>query len=143
MRNLAHAPVGTSRTLASAPPDSSHCRVCGLLRDAEAASLRMLVELLRHDEGRRGYAESQGLCLRHMGLLIAAAADEAMAEFLLTQAARRFEEWSEDMQGYAMKREGIRNALINRDEEDAHLRAIMHLVGERNVCAPWETDGYI
>jgi nucleotide-binding universal stress UspA family protein len=26
-------------------------------------------------------------------------------------------------------------------EEDAYLRAIIHLVGERNVQAPWNMDG--
>ena len=47
------------------------------------------------------------------------------------------------MQNFAMKREALRRTLHNRAEEDAYLRAVIHLVGEKRVCVPWDTDGYI
>ena len=53
----------------------------------------------------------------------------------------RLAECAEDMQNFSIKQEAIRRALHNRDEEDAYLRAIIHLVGERNTQAPWNMDG--
>jgi hypothetical protein len=50
---------------------------------------------------------------------------------------------AEDMQNYALKHDGLRRALQNKDEEDAYLRAIVRLVGERAVCAPWREDAEI
>jgi hypothetical protein len=47
------------------------------------------------------------------------------------------------MQNYAMKHDGLRRALQHKDEGDAYLRAIVHLTGERGVCAPWPQDAEI
>jgi hypothetical protein len=54
-----------------------------------------------------------------------------------------FDEDAEDMKSYAMKREALRRKLQNRDEEDAYRRAIIRIVGGRNVCIPWPEDGEI
>jgi GTP-binding protein EngB required for normal cell division len=122
-------------------PDARNCRVCGLLRQAERAYVQRLGEFVRTAEGRQIYARSQGICLRHLRLLVEAVASQDVVEFLLTQAARRFEEVAEDMQGFAVKWEAIRRTLHNRDEEDAYARAVVHVVGESRVCIPWRQDG--
>jgi hypothetical protein len=44
------------------------------------------------------------------------------------------------MQNYAMKRDAIRRALLNRDEEDAYYRAVVHLAGANALCVPWQDD---
>jgi hypothetical protein len=124
-------------------PDSGNCRVCALLRAAERAYTRRLAGFLQTAEGRQAYARSQGVCLRHLGLLAEAVASEDIARFLLAEAARHFEEVAEDMQNFAMKRDALRRTLHNRDEEDAYVRAVIHVVGEKRVCVPWDTDGYI
>jgi hypothetical protein len=76
-------------------------------------------------------------------MLVDAASTVESHEFLLSHAAQRFEEDAEDMRSYAMKREALRQALQNRNEEDAYRRAIIRIVGGRSVCIPWEEDGEI
>jgi predicted GTPase len=120
----------------------STCRVCQLLCQAESAYIQQLAAFVREPDGRQAYARSQGgPCLRHLGLLLAASTGEEIARFLLTEAARRFEEMAEDMQSFGMKTESLRRSLGNRDEEDAHLRAIIHLVGAKGTCFPWNPNG--
>ena len=123
--------------------DSSNCRVCQLLCHAESAYIQQLAAFVREPDGRQAYARSQGPCLRHLGLLLAASTGEEIARFLLTEAAHRFEEMAEDMQSFGMKTESLRWSLRNRDEEDAYLRAIIHLVGSKRTCLPWNTNGEI
>jgi hypothetical protein len=56
-------------------------------------------------------------------------------ELLLTTASRRFEQVTQQMRNYAAKREAVRRDLISADEEDASLRALIHLVGAADYCA--------
>jgi GTP-binding protein EngB required for normal cell division len=123
--------------------NSGTCRVCQLLCQAESAYIQQLAAFVREPDARQAYARSQGTCLRHLGLLLTASTGEEIARFLLTEAARRFEEMAEDMQSFGMKTESLRRSLRNRDEEDAYLRAIIHLVGARGTCFPWNTNGEI
>jgi GTPase Era involved in 16S rRNA processing len=44
---------------------------------------------------------------------------------------------SEDMEGFALKREATRRHLVGEDEEDAYLRAIVHFAGAKDNCTPW------
>jgi predicted GTPase len=137
----AHLPA-TSRVLPNIP-HGRDCRVCRLLREAEKTYILRLADFVQTAEGRHAYARSQGVCLRHLGLLVEAVGADGTAQFLLGEAARHFEEAAEDMQDFAMKREALRRTLHNRDEEDAYLRAVIHLIGEKRVCVPWDTDGYM
>lgn len=93
--------------------------------------------------GRSQYHRSQGVCLRHLGLLMDAVSTAGSREFLLSHAAQRFEEDAEDMRSFAMKREALRRALENSNEEDAYRRTVIRMVGGRNVCMPLEEDGEI
>jgi hypothetical protein len=93
--------------------------------------------------GRSQYRRSQGVCLRHLGMLVNASSTAGSREFLLSHAAQRFEEDAEDMRSYAMKHEALRRALENRNEEDAYRRAVLRIVGGRSVCVPWAEDGEI
>ena len=120
--------------------NSSTCRVCQLLCQAESACIQQLAAFVREPDGRQAYARAQGPCLRHLGLLLAASTGEEIGRFLLTEAARRFEEMAEDMQSFGMKTESLRRSLKNRDEEDAYLWAVIHLVGARGTWYPWNTN---
>jgi len=121
-------------------PDSRNCRVCGLLHHAEGEYIRRLATTIDEAAGRSRYRRSQGVCLRHLGMLVDATSTPGSREFLLSHAAQRFEEDAEDMRSYAMKHEAIRRALQNSNEEDAYQRAIIRIVGGRNVCTPWAED---
>jgi hypothetical protein len=43
---------------------------------------------------------------------------------------------TQEMHGYATKRDATRRDLISADEEDAYLRALIHLVGAKDCSAP-------
>jgi GTPase SAR1 family protein len=123
--------------------NSQNCRICGLLQVAEEEYIRRLAEIIGEASGRNKYRRSQGVCLRHLGMLVNATSQAGNHEFLLLHAAQRFEEDAEDMRSYAMKHEAIRRALQNRNEKDAYLRAIIRIVGGQSVCIPWAGDGEI
>jgi hypothetical protein len=44
------------------------------------------------------------------------------------------------MQNYAMKRDAIRRALMNKEEEDACYRAAIHLAGAKALCLPLQEN---
>jgi len=119
------------------------CRVCALCRQAELDAIRRLAALVRGGTGRALYNHSQGACLRHLAMLVDAVTDPEQRTYLLSHAAQRFEEDAEDMQTYAMKHDALRRDLQNRDEEDAHRRAVIRMVGGRAVCVPWAEDAEI
>lgn len=123
--------------------DSRNCRVCGLLLQVEEKYLAQLAAQLKDVSFRKEYRRSQGVCLRHLANLLDAVETPDIREFLLTHEAACFEVDAEDMRSYALKREALRRSLENRNEEDAYRRAVQRIVGERNVCAPWEEDGEI
>jgi len=116
------------------------CRVCSLLRAAEQDYAARLAASLTDPPTRQAYGDSQGTCLRHLGLLLTATSDPEVRSFLLADAARHFEQWTEDMQTYAMKRDALRGGLLNTDEENAYLLALVHLAGSRRLCLPRAED---
>lgn len=122
---------------------SQNCRVCGLLRQVEKEYISQLAEQLEDASFKNRYRRSQGVCLRHLGMLVDAIQTADTRKFLLSHAALCFEEDAEDMRSYSLKWEALRRSLENRNEKDAYLRAVIRLVGERNVCAPWAEDGEI
>lgn len=73
-------------------------------------------------------------------MLIAEMPAKEVRRFLLDHTAGRFFEISEDMRNYALKRDALRGNMLNQDEKDAYLRAIIHTVGAKGVCFPWEMD---
>jgi GTPase SAR1 family protein len=139
-RELAAAAHTASANLPTAITESARCRVCEDLRTVETRAVSELAEIVQDERGRRTYIASQGPCLRHLGFLLAAMPDPQRRRELLLHASNRMEEWSEEMQNYAMKRDALRRALLNRAEEDAYLRAIAHLVGTKSLCSPWNLD---
>jgi len=122
---------------------SEHCKACGLMRDVEKRYIKDLAAFLKTAEGQKTYADSQGLCLHHLGMLVQAIGPGDEIRFLLEHAARRFAEISEDMQNYALKRDALRGHTRNLDEEDAYIRGIVHSIGAKRVCFPWEPDAEI
>jgi hypothetical protein len=134
------APDAAVRNIKTNSPDRQRCPACREFRAMEGASIHALAQFLKDPRGLRAYLDSQGVCLPHLALLISAARSGELSRRLLQLASRRFAEMAEDMQNYAMKHDGIRRWLQNEDERDAYLRAIVHLVGARAVCAPWQED---
>jgi predicted GTPase len=118
---------------------SGNCRVCHMLNEAEAAYLARLGAFLADARGRQIYERSQGICLRHLARLLAITSGEIRG-FLLATASRRLEETAEDMQSFAIKRDALRRNLTNANEDDAYMRALIHLAGAKDYSTPWPED---
>jgi hypothetical protein len=145
MERLAREVLGLAATVGSAShgvrsliQSPKGCRVCQEIRETENRYVQRLADLLITGEGREAYAQSQGVCLKHLALLLDAVASADGRAFLLAEAARRFDEIAEDLQSYALKHEGLRRQLENQDEEDAYLRALVRVAGSRHLSFFWE-----
>lgn len=148
---LMHAADQLSKQLHSSPvlPDkiealvkhSTGCRVCRLLHDAEAMCMERLVVFLEVEDVRNAYAQSHGVCLKHLSQLISRICNEELARFLVAEMAGHLRETAEDMRRYVSKQDSLQRHLINRRERYAHLRAMIYLAGARNVCTPHGLSG--
>jgi len=143
LERLSHELAKLTKTLTNLPEsvklpikDSATCRVCSLLRDTEAAYVQQLAIFLEQAESCQRYAQFQGVCLKHLGLLIVTVSCKETAQFLLSEAARHFKEIAQDLRNYDSKREALRRDLITRDEGDAYLRALIHIAGAKEVVDP-------
>lgn len=123
--------------------NSRTCRVCQLLRTDEEKYIQQLAATFNDTNGQKQYRASQGVCLRHLGMLLNVISSAELHEFLLSHAILLFEQDAEDMRSFALKHDALRRALQNKNEEDAYRRAVIRIVGERSVCAPWAQDGFI
>ena len=113
------------------------------MKDAETTYLKSLAEFLKTPHGQNAYTYSKGLCLTHLSLLLRHRMPENVMRLLLEHAARRFAEISEDMQNYALKRDALLGGFQNLDEEDAYLRGIVHHIGSKKVCYPWNLNAAV
>jgi tRNA U34 5-carboxymethylaminomethyl modifying GTPase MnmE/TrmE len=129
--------AGSVAALVRTPKD---CQVCELLRSEEQEHISRLSHLLAEPAGREAYARGHGVCLRHLALLLAGSSGD-VARFLLGEAVRRFDQLSEDMRNYAIKREAIRSGLLTGDEDEAYLRALIRLAGHKGLCGVWANEG--
>jgi predicted GTPase len=120
------------------PPD---CVVCLELRRHEQGYLSELTRFVKTNAGREAYARSQGACLHHLALCLCEPESDDFSSFLLREAALRFDHLAEDMQSFGLKNEALRRQLQNADEDDAYVRALIHIAGAKTVCFPWSTDG--
>jgi hypothetical protein len=137
LSQMGSSPKNVSENLAQLCPDPMGCRVCSLLREAEQRQITMLSASLQEPATKQQYARSQGVCLRHLGMLVDASPDNETVRFLLHRASTVWQLISEDMEAFALKREANRRHLVSEDEEDAYLRAVIHLAGAKYNCAPW------
>jgi hypothetical protein len=111
------------------------CRVCKMLREAETAYVARLHGFLSEANGRECYRRYQGVCLRHLGQLLALSSHDLHA-FLRHETSKRFRKLAAEMYNYAANREAVRRDLISADEEDASLRALTHIAGAEDYSAP-------
>lgn len=116
--------------------DSQHCRACQELRTAEASCLGRFVELIQKPTGVDAYNRSQGVCLRHLAMLMEHDLPQDVRGFLLRHTSQVLSSTVEDMHSYTLKRDALRRGLHNQDEEDAHRRALTRLAGESYLAAP-------
>jgi len=119
----------------------SECLVCQELRRHEQVYLSELTRFLKTSAGREAYSRSQGVCLRHLTIWLCAPETDDFSNYVLREAALRFDHLAEDMQSFGLKNEALRRQLQNADEDDAYVRALIHIAGAKAVCFPWSIDG--
>jgi len=119
---------------------SQHCRACQELRTAETGYLEQLTAFIQDLEGLTAYSRSQGLCLRHLALLLEHDLPQEIKSYLLRHTSRILSATAEDMQSFSLKRDALRRGLHNQDEDDAYMRALTRLAGARYLAMPWNTD---
>lgn len=137
LSGLLDEPSEMAGRVAALVPTGGSCQVCGLLRAEEHEHVARLLQFLGQPVGRDTYVRGHGFCLRHLAALLAASPPADLATFLLGEAVRRFDQLSEDMQSYAIKRDAIRSGLLTGDEEQAYLRALVRLAGHQGLCGVW------
>lgn len=121
------------------PGEGRDCRVCELVRQSELDYIKRFAAFVSDKSGRESYARSQGVCLRHLAAVLPQVSED-VSRFLLSETARHFDETAEEMQSYAIKRDAFRRTLGNCDEEDAHLRALIHFAGAKDISTAWPED---
>ncbi len=114
-----------------------NCRVCAMLLDLETGYISQLAGFLDSEEGRSAYDSAQGVCLRHLDLLVQSVGSGETAAFLLRKAARRFREIEASMRSYGQKLESLRRQDCTPDEKDADRRALVLTAGARNLSFPF------
>jgi GTPase Era involved in 16S rRNA processing len=139
LRGMRPGTAATARGVRRMVHTSDSCRVCRLLKEVESDYVQRLNAFLTDESNRRIYQHSQGVCLRHLAQLIEVTSEE-ICQFLLAKASQHFSELAEDMQGYVIKRDAIRRNLINANEDDAYMRALIHLAGAKDYSTPWPDD---
>jgi hypothetical protein len=77
------------------------------------------------------------LCLRHLGLVLAAGPPPKRARALLRAAAAALQRHAEDMRSYALKREALRAGLLSDEESRAYLATLHLLAGAPALVRPW------
>jgi hypothetical protein len=140
LSGLLDEPSETAGPVAALIPSNGSCQVCGLLRAEEHEHIARLVQFLAEPAGRDTYARGHGVCLRHLAAMLAASLPADLAAFLLGEAVRRFDQLSEDMRNYAIKRDAIRSGLLTGDEDEAYLRALVRLAGHKGLCGIWSAE---
>jgi hypothetical protein len=111
------------------------CRVCKMLREAETAYVVHLLDFLSDAKSRDCYSRCHGVCLRHLGQLLALSPHD-LHTFLKSETSKRFRKLAAERYNYAAKREAGRRDLITADEEDASFRALIRIVGAEDYFAP-------
>ncbi len=115
--------------------DAENCRACRVLQEAEHSCMRQLAVFLEQEKGRVAYSASQGVCLRHLRLLVSFQSHREVVEFLLFEAVRHLKETAEYMQRFVLKIEALERHLISRDERYSYRHGLVYVAGGRNVYA--------
>jgi len=134
LRQTAHLPSIQQRNqIDKLLPDSENCLACRTLRESESVLLEQFIDYLSTQVGQEYYRRSLGLCLPHLRKAFTIKPTSKIKEFLLIEQAKHFEELSEDMHSYTLKRDAIRRSLTNDNEDNAWMYALIQLVGAHTV----------
>ncbi|MBN1366027.1 MAG: hypothetical protein JW976_14565 [Syntrophaceae bacterium] len=112
--------------------DSKGCRVCSLTRNMENRYIKKLAIFLIREDNKNLYLTSEGVCLRHLGMLMVISSAD-MKKFLLNHPGSRFRQWAENMNQYVFKTKSLQRHLCSQDENCAYFTALTHIAGIKHI----------
>ena len=113
-------------------PTRENCALCGIRDKAEMEAVEAVAKRLVED-AKRTLNSLSGICLPHLAVLAASVQDADLTRDLMERQATIFQRLSEDMRRYALKHDAVRRFLASQEETAAAERALMFLVGRRNM----------
>lgn len=115
-------------------PKPETCEICRVQRAAERAAVAELAGRARTEDGFAPH-----LCMAHFRMLLGSIEDQDAARSLLAAQAETMDRVAEDMRRYALKVDGVRSALLTKEEEQAHVRGLILLAGHATVAGSRRT----
>jgi GTP-binding protein EngB required for normal cell division len=113
-------------------PGVETCAACRVRQQTEQVAAERLAARLATPAGWAAFTRSKGLCIAHLRLIITLL-DDHLAAQLLRHHADSLTHIAEAMHGYVLKCDARRRELLTPDEDEAYRRALVLLVGERQV----------
>ena len=125
------SPEDLGRAVAALSPGPAGCALCQALYARERDAIAEVAT----------QTPDSPLCLRHLALALTAGASPAAGRAMMRSLAAALRSDSEDMRGYALKREALHNWLVTDEESRAHQDALRRLAGLSMLTMPWaDTD---
>lgn len=112
-----------------------NCRVCALCRHEEEIYLTRLIRFLDQEEGLSIYANSHGVCLLHLRLLVKSV-PRTTAGYLLRHAAHHLREAETHLRSYDQKLESGNRYDCSPTEKNADRFALIHIAGAKYLSFP-------
>ncbi len=147
---LAERVAEVLRATGSSPADmpGPSCVLCVVEKDAEARAVEDLVRQWGHRSAAVAGPEpvadpadpaEPSICLPHLRVLALESPSRLLAHALARRQSAAVERLAEDMQRYALKREGLRGGLASEEEEAAARRTVLFIAGHRTLAGPGRT----
>jgi Dynamin family len=112
------------------PADDGGCVLCEVQELAESAAINVVLRECGHADDRSDTADIPSVCLPHLRQIRAKPGNQSAGRVLALRQAVATERLVEDMQRYALKRDGLKRGLTTEEETQAARRAIAFLAGE-------------
>lgn len=113
-------------------PSNADCSLCRERNEAETDAINSVASRLVNDEGG-SVASLSAPCLPHLLMLSARLQNVAMTKMLMQRQAELFRRISDDMKRNTLKIDAARRYLATDEETAAAKRALLAVVGFRNV----------
>jgi hypothetical protein len=114
----------------------SACAICHMLDRVETNYLNQLALLLQTPVGFHHYQQSQGLCLPHLRKLVPLLTDQKIKMQVVTHAAINLTYTAQNMKTFALKHALLQRDTITDEENSANSRAVIHIVGQKDILIP-------
>lgn len=116
-------------------PTATSCAACQLVASTEKAAAREIARQLGDSN-----VSDNVVCAFHLRSVLLAGPALKAAMVLLLGEARVFDQLAENMQNHILKHEAVRHYFATSAERDSAETGLAHLVGRRNVAAPWPIE---